>query len=201
MIRIRTLRRFARSDYVRLVPGYLSHARYEVRRTDGRNRVAFVLRRRSLRAPFRKEFPHPAAELDRYRKALGFGWSLGAYDGTSLVGIVLAAPRAWNRSVWVLEVGVAPTHRRMGIGRRLFESLSEHARREGYRTIVCETQTTNVPAIDFYRSLGFSMEGLDVSYYTNRDLERGEVAIFMKKRIRRRAPSRAGPRAGRHTSE
>jgi ribosomal protein S18 acetylase RimI-like enzyme len=49
--------------------------------------------------------------------------------------------------------------------------------------IVCETQNTNVPAIRFYRALGFTVDGIDVSLYTNDDLARGEVALFLKKRL------------------
>ena len=60
---------------------------------------------------------------------------------------------------------------------------SEMATAAGLRTIVCETQNTNVPAIQFYRKLGFRMEGIDISYYTNNDLPDGEIAVFMKKQI------------------
>jgi ribosomal protein S18 acetylase RimI-like enzyme len=37
-----------------------------------------------------------------------------------------------------------------------------------------------VPGIRAYRRLGFEIEGIDLSYYTNHDLSQGEVAIFMK---------------------
>jgi ribosomal protein S18 acetylase RimI-like enzyme len=49
------------------------------------------------------------------------------------------------------------------------------------RCLGLETQTSNVPAIQFYRRMGFCIEGLDLSFYSNEDQERGEVAIFMKK--------------------
>lgn len=201
MIRVRSLGRLSRTDYARLVSGYVSDTSYEVRHSDGPSGVTFALRRRRRSAPFRKRFPHTAEELARYRKAIRLGWSLGAFDGKSLVGILLAEPHAWNHSVWVLEVGVAPAHRRRGTGRRLFEALVERARRAGYRTIVCETQTTNGPAIAFYRSLGFAVEGVDISYYTNQDLERGEVAIFMKKRVPARTGARAPSTRRRRASE
>jgi ribosomal protein S18 acetylase RimI-like enzyme len=44
--------------------------------------------------------------------------------------------------------------------------------------ILCETQTTNVPAIDFYRRVGFKLEGIDLSYYSNEDWPDGEVAVL-----------------------
>ena len=48
---------------------------------------------------------------------------------------------------------------------------------------MCETQTTNVPAIDFYRSVGFEVGGIDLSYYSNDDVQAGEVALFLKRKL------------------
>ncbi len=73
--------------------------------------------------------------------------------------------------------------RRRGIGRQLMEMLTERGRAAGMRTVVCETQNTNLPAIRFYRKLGFRFEGIDLSYYSNHDFPDGEIAIFMKKRL------------------
>ncbi len=129
------------------------------------------------------------------------GWSVGAYDGSALVGIALAEPRSWNRSVWVWELGVAPSCRRRGIATGLIRELARRASARGYRVIVCETQTTNAPAIAFYFRAGFHLEGVDLSYYTNHDVRRGAVAIFMKKRVRpREAAGKRSRRARRRTS-
>ena len=62
------------------------------------------------------------------------------------------------------------------------ERVAEIAKAEGLRILVCETQNTNVPAIDFYRRVGFEVDSVDLSYYTNSDVE-GEVAIFMKRKL------------------
>jgi ribosomal protein S18 acetylase RimI-like enzyme len=78
---------------------------------------------------------------------------------------------------------VAQPCQRQGIGRRLMEALAVRATEAGLRVMVCETQNTNLPAIDFYRSVGFEIEGVDLSYYSNRDLIEGEVAIFMKRKL------------------
>ncbi len=195
-IRVRTLRALTHADVVRLVRGYRSAARYEVRVTERRNEVAFTLKRAPR--PYAKTFPHPSPETARYQDVVQMGWSLGAYEGPDLVGLAVAEPRPWNRSVWVWELGVATAHRRRGIGRRLIDGLARRAKEAGYRVLVCETQATNAPAIDFYRAVGFRLEGVDVSYYTNEDLARGEVAVFMKRWIPGRRNS--GPRS-RHTSK
>ena len=62
------------------------------------------------------------------------------------------------------------------------DQVAEVAKAEGLRILVCETQNTNVPAIVFYRSVGFEVGGVDLSYYTNRDVE-DEVAVFMKRKL------------------
>jgi len=59
----------------------------------------------------------------------------------------------------------------------------ERAMADGFRCIVCETQTTNFPAISFYKKMGFEIDGLDLSYYTNDDVAQEEIAIFMRKKL------------------
>jgi ribosomal protein S18 acetylase RimI-like enzyme len=63
------------------------------------------------------------------------------------------------------------------------DSLAELAGQRGFRALVCETQNYNVPAIQFYRKLGFEIDGIDLSYYTNDDMTGGEVALFMKRKL------------------
>jgi ribosomal protein S18 acetylase RimI-like enzyme len=102
-----------------------------------------------------------------------------------LVGLAIAQRRNWNRSLWLWELGIEETRRRTGIGTKLVESLVHSAKDAGLRVIVCETQNTNVPAIDFYRKTGFELDGIDLSYYTNADMTTGEVALFMKRKLDR----------------
>lgn len=111
------------------------------------------------------------------------GHALGAFAGDDCVGIALAEAQTWNASLWVHELHVAPEMRGQGIGHLLMGALTSHARTHNARCIVCETQTTNIPAIQFYRAQGFVMDGIDLSYYINHDQERREVAVFMKKRL------------------
>jgi len=81
------------------------------------------------------------------------------------------------------EFGVSPDLRKRGIGKALLETVLARAKQEGLRGILCETQSTNVPAIRLYQKLGFTIQGLDLSLYSNQDLERGEIAIFLRKPI------------------
>jgi len=52
------------------------------------------------------------------------------------------------------------------------------------RIMVLEAVNTNTKALAFYRSLGFAVEGIEISRFSNHDLEPGgEVAFFMKRRV------------------
>lgn len=62
--------------------------------------------------------------------------------------------------------------------------------RGGVRAISLETQSTNVPAIRFYRKCGYEVDCVVLSLYTNRDAEDGEVALIMKKKHGRHLPTR-----------
>jgi ribosomal protein S18 acetylase RimI-like enzyme len=62
--------------------------------------------------------------------------------------------------------------------------VAARARAAGLRAVVAETQNTNVRAIRFYRRVGFTLEGIDISYYTNEDMQPDRtVALFMKLRL------------------
>ena len=74
-------------------------------------------------------------------------------------------------------------YHRQGIGRALMTQVVEKAIHDKFRIVYLETQNTNVKAIRFYRALGFSLDAIDLSFYTNHDVENGEVAFFMKKEL------------------
>ncbi len=121
--------------------------------------------------------------MQRYTQICSAGFSFGAYDSELLVGLLIAEPQEWNRSLSVWEFHVAPSHRRAGIGRQLMAYAEDKAKHSGLRIIVCETQTTNATAIMVYRKLGFALEGIDISYYSNTDYPDGDIAVFMKRRL------------------
>jgi ribosomal protein S18 acetylase RimI-like enzyme len=65
----------------------------------------------------------------------------------------------------------------------LMEHAAVEARNAGLRVIVCETQNRNANAIQAYRALGFRLEGIDISYYSNEDYPDRGIAVFMKRRV------------------
>ena len=185
MLEIQPLTVLTAVDLGRVARGYTTSEKYVVRYTHSDSHINFELQRVTLDQPKVRQYNHyDEATLQHYNDILVEGYSFGAYSGDLLIGLILASAHHWNHSIWVWEFHVAETHRRLGAGKALMATLVEKARREGFRTIVCETQNTNATAIQVYLKLGFNLEGVDISYYTNEDYPEGDIAVFMKKRLK-----------------
>ncbi len=65
----------------------------------------------------------------------------------------------------ILALGVAPQHRRWGIGRALLDSLCREACRLGRRSVVLEVAADNIAARTLYASAGFRQVGCRRNYY------------------------------------
>ncbi len=184
MFEIRPLQPLTLAELQALIVGYTSTANFKVTKIETPDATTITLYLVPLASPYIKRYDPPDAEtLEQYARAGRAGFSLGGYIDEQLIALAIAEPHEWNKSLWVWEFHVAPAQHGRGLGRQLMEALAHKARTAGLRTMVCETQTTNVPAIRFYRSVGFALEGVDVSYYTNTDIQTGEVAVFMKKNL------------------
>lgn len=183
MIELRPLPYLSEADFLRLVSGYVSLTRYAVQKRETLEHTTFTLELQRLDQPYRKQWEYIPQELVRYNGYLKEGYSLGAFEGERLVAIAIVEPREWNKTLWVWEFHVEERWRGQGIGQQLMEAVAGRAREAGLRALVVETQNTNVPAILFYRKVGFEIEGIDLSYYTNHDTVDGEVAIFMKLKL------------------
>ncbi len=166
-----------------ITAGYTSTEAYQVAREETPDRIRFELRLIRLNQPVVKRYPLDAQMIAQYIALAAAGHAFGAFVDEVCVGVALCEPQSWNASLTVHGFRIAPGFQRMGIGRALMAAVEEHARAVGMRRVFCETQTTNVPAIRFYRALGFALDGVDVSLYSSDDLARGEVAIFMKKPV------------------
>ncbi len=85
----------------------------------------------------------------------------------------------WSKRLRIADLVVCPEYRRRGYGAALLGHALAIARAEGFRAVYLDTHSCNVGAIDFYLSQGFTLGGLDTTYYSNRDVERGEVYVEM----------------------
>ncbi len=184
-LEIRPLTRLDRERLRELMGGYVTTQHYAVQKQEGDAATTITLTLQLLPQPYSKNYWDSLSEddLGRYAAFLREGFSLGAYLNGDWVGVALAEAQPWNRVLNVWELHVHPRQRGAGIGRRLMDELADRARAAGLRALAVETQNTNVAAIRFYRSAGFAIEGIDLSYYTNTDMEDGEVAIFLKRKL------------------
>ncbi len=91
--------------------------------------------------------------------------SLAAVEGSVLVGYVVISRYvdAWH----IMNVAVAPTHRRTGIASRLLERLFELTRDDARRGYTLEVRVSNASAIRLYEQLGFVARGTRRAYYTD----------------------------------
>lgn len=184
MVDIRPLTHFDAAAFAAIAPGYTTSEVYRVTWSESDASTTFELNLEALSKPEPFRFPLIKEDVERYAALLPNDYSFGAYDGHTLVGIAMSEPSDWNRTVRVWEFHVAQPYQRQGIGRRLMAAIAERARATSQRALVLETQNTNVPAIRFYRRVGFSLEGIDISFYTNEDmLPERNVALFMKLRL------------------
>jgi aminoglycoside 6'-N-acetyltransferase I len=80
-----------------------------------------------------------------------------ALDGDTVVGMVSAVDYVHPDKapeLWINEVGVAPSHHRRGIARRLLDAMLEHGRSLGCTEAWVLTEETNAAARRLYESAG-----------------------------------------------
>jgi [ribosomal protein S18]-alanine N-acetyltransferase len=92
---------------------------------------------------------------------------LGAFDGETkaLLGYLIISRYvdAWH----VMNVAVAPEHRRRGIAGSLLERLFELTAGDGRRGYTLEVRVSNISAIKLYERAGFRARGIRRGYYTD----------------------------------
>lgn len=180
MIEIKKLKEFDRERYRELTDGYVSSAVYLIEKSETEEQLQMALTLQTLDQPFVKKFGIDDDLEDDLEKVVKQGRCLGAYDGSNLIGIAITEKREWNNSLWVWDFHIDKAHQGQGVGSQLMHAVLKLARQEKIRVVVCETQNTNVPAINFYRKMGFVIDGIDLSYYPEKETQEGEVAVFMK---------------------
>jgi ribosomal-protein-alanine N-acetyltransferase len=93
--------------------------------------------------------------------------SLGAFDPETneLLGYLIISRYvdAWH----VMNVAVAPDHRRRKIATMLLEQLFEQTAGEGHRGYTLEVRVSNDVAIRLYERAGFKPRGIRRGYYTD----------------------------------
>lgn len=181
MVTIQAFNTYDQDVLEQVIVGYVSSQKYQITWEDTPEHSSFRLELVTLPTPYVKHYEVEPREY--YEPIVHAGLSLVMYDDDQPITLAIASTQAWNQAFWIHEFHVAKAYQGRGIGRQLMNALIAKAHATESRTMVCETQNTNVPAIRFYRKLGFRLEALDISLYTNDDLTNGEVALFMKRRL------------------
>ncbi|HMH83346.1 MAG TPA: ribosomal protein S18-alanine N-acetyltransferase [Gemmatimonadales bacterium] len=88
---------------------------------------------------------------------------LVALSRGSVVGYVVAQRAADEGEI--LNLGVAPAHRRQGVGRALVEGVLRLLAARGVRHVYLEVRESNAGARQLYQSLGFSEVTRRARYY------------------------------------
>ena len=93
--------------------------------------------------------------------------SIGAFEPNTrkLLGFLIISRYvdAWH----VMNLAVAPEHRRRGIATSLLEQLFEITAGEGRRGYTLEVRVSNEVAIRLYEQAGFRARGIRRGYYTD----------------------------------
>ena len=182
-----SIRPMTEADIPRLAeirPGFTSETALTVERTGSGIEVGWRLVERPLPRPFDKgrayDFDETEQSHIRRRLLRGDGLHLVAEQQDRLVGVLDVTPHDWNNTAWIWNIMLDVAVRRQGLGRDLFGRAADWAHRQGFRALMLETQTNNVPACKFYARIGCQLDGIRESFYSNNDMRRGEVALFWR---------------------
>jgi ribosomal-protein-alanine N-acetyltransferase len=120
----------------------------------------------------RRSFPSPwSLAMFVLELSKPSGICLAATDGEELFGYLVCSryDRVWH----LMNVAVAPEHRRLGIASRLIRRLLDTSGSEIPMTL--EVRVSNREAIAMYEGLGFRSAGVRPRYYQ----DNGEDALIM----------------------
>lgn len=103
-------------------------------------------------------------------------WLVEERDG---VAVAYVGSQSCPPEADVMNVAVAPTFRRQGIGEGLMVALMDALRDKSMESLTLEVRASNSPAIALYDRLGFTEVGRRPNYYT----DPGEDALIMRKEL------------------
>ncbi|WP_246798121.1 ribosomal protein S18-alanine N-acetyltransferase [Alkalibacter rhizosphaerae] len=131
---------------------------------------------------------HLDAILSLERSAFAIPWSRGMFEEelknplARYYVLQLESQVVGYAGMWVVlneghitNIAVAPSNRRMGIGKRLLEHLLGEGEKMGVDSFTLEVRKSNGAALALYGSCGFVPAGIRKKYYS----DNGEDAVIM----------------------
>jgi len=98
---------------------------------------------------------------------------LKAERSAEIIGFVIGDRRGRKDLGWVASIGVHPTYRRQGVGRRLLAACEQEL---GTGRIRLSLRRSNEQALALYRQVGYAQVGVWPEYYRD-----GEDALVMER--------------------
>jgi [ribosomal protein S18]-alanine N-acetyltransferase len=102
---------------------------------------------------------------------------LVASKGAEILGFV--AGQFVADEAEILNLAVAPAHRREGLGKALVHSLLAAFAGKGVATVFLEVRESNRAAIAFYEQMGFARAGIRPGYYSDPP----EAALVLRRQL------------------
>lgn len=143
----------------------------------------FTITRKDFDKPYSFSRAQSDTDIDWYNELAALGNSFAAVKGTTVQGIAICEPQLWNNTLNIHYITVTKEDRNQGIGNMLLEHCVQHAREHGYRAICVEVLSKNGYAVDFFKKRYFNIVGTNIQLYSNSDLLKGDVGIFMQRTI------------------
>ncbi len=129
--------------------------------------------------PFVKTFEMTLFEKWRERPI-----AFGMFRDDQMLGFVEGSFETWHQLFRVTDLLIFSEFRHQGIGRMLLQHIEQYAvKKNSARAMIIETQTCNLPAINFYKSCGYRLVGANTIDYQNDDIARHEVRLELGKTI------------------
>ncbi|MBR5527683.1 MAG: GNAT family N-acetyltransferase [Clostridia bacterium] len=153
---------------------YTSNEHYTVKKQQDKQCFSCTFTREHLTAPYIHDSYDTLYSGD-FPNCEAYGL-IDKYTG-EIVAYLEICREEWNDRLRITNLLVKEQYRRYGLGSLLIKKAKSIAEQEDRRIIVLETQSCNVPAIDFYLSHGFVFAGTNLYFYSNVDIEEDEVML------------------------
>ncbi len=115
-----------------------------------------------------------------WKRVSAFGvFEENADENAEPIAVLELAREDWNNRLIISQLLVNEGYRGKGIGKMLIDKAKSVAVKEDFRLITLETQSCNIPAIEFYKKCGFTFAGTNLHFYSNDDISENEVMLEM----------------------
>jgi ribosomal protein S18 acetylase RimI-like enzyme len=158
---------------------YTSNFYYDVvkQNTEEEDGWTFVLQKTPFNKPFIKSIQEKVFEP--YKENAEYYVALNDLDEE--IGLLVIGHTKWNNLLRIWDCYIAISAQRQRLGTQLLQFAEAKAKKLYARGIILECQSSNYPAIQFYRNYGFDLIGFDLICYSNTDVEKHEVRLEMAK--------------------